>query len=225
MEMLSPYIASGLMNGEKCFCAQKPVTLKRLVYDLRFIGIDVEREIARGALELHSEDEAYFPNKHFEPAGMMEMLKQAMGKALESGFSALRTAGEMSWAAKGHDQCDQILAYEKSVEEYFPGKKVIGLCQYDVKEFSPDVLECVLQHHRMHLDEVKGESLHSSLHVRYGRYNAEVVVDRFVVDPRYYYVVEQPRRSEIVGWGVAPDFARATAEAERLARSSPSAMA
>jgi len=53
MEMLSPCIAVGILRGERCFCAQKPEVLKRLEYDLRFIGIDTDREIRRGALELH----------------------------------------------------------------------------------------------------------------------------------------------------------------------------
>jgi len=63
---------------------------------------------------------------------------------------------------------------------------------------------------------VRHKSLHSSLHVRYGSHGAEIVVDKFVVDPRYYYVVQPIRQREIVGWGVAPDFDSAIEEAEQL---------
>jgi DcmR-like sensory protein len=181
--------------------------------------------LGRGALELHTEDEAYFPNKCFEPAEMMEMLTRSMNEATDRGFTGLRTAGELSWAAQGRHECDQVIAYEKNVDEFFPGKTITGLCQYAMNEFPPDVLESVLLHHRMHLDETKASSLHSCLHVRYGNYNAEVVVDKLVIDPRYYYVVQQKRAREVVGWGVASNFDRATAEAEQLARdASPSVM-
>jgi hypothetical protein len=217
-ELLTPYIAEGILKGERCFCAQKPEFIKRLVYDLSFLGIDTEREIRRGALELHTEDEAYFPNKRFEPAVMLEMLTRSIGDAVEKGFQGLRTAGEMSWAVRGRNECDRVIGYEKMVEECFPGKAVIGICQYAMNEFPPDVLNSVLESHRQHLAETTAESIHSSLHVRYGCCSAEVVADRFVLDPRYYYVVQQQRQREIVGWGVAPTFASATARAEQLAR-------
>jgi hypothetical protein len=75
MEVLTPYIAVGILRGT-CLCAQKPEALKRLVYDLRFVGIDTDREIRREALELRTEDEAYFINKRFEPHVMVEMLRR-----------------------------------------------------------------------------------------------------------------------------------------------------
>src|SRR5258708_2654462 len=71
MEILVPYVAEGLNKGERCFGAQKPHILKRLFYDLRYLGIDVDREIKRGALEFHTEQDVYFPRGIFEPAVMM----------------------------------------------------------------------------------------------------------------------------------------------------------
>src|ERR1700733_5968070 len=155
MEVLTPYVADGILRGERVFCAQKPETLKRLVYDLRFLGFDTDREIRRGALELHNEDEAYFPNKKFEPAVMMEMLTRSVRESQERGFAAFRSAGELGWAVRGRDQCDQIIEYEKLVDQCFPHKPAIGLCQYPVNEFSPEVLERVLESHKLHLAETK----------------------------------------------------------------------
>ena len=219
MEVLSPYIAQGILRRERCFCAQRPETLKRLIYDLRFLGIDVDREIARGTLELHTEDETYFPNRVFEPSTMMDMLLRAIETARNEGFTGLRTAGEMSWAVRGRNACDQILAYENLVDEIFPGKSATGLCQYSVNDFDPETLDCVLENHKMHLAE-SDSSLHSSVSIRQGRCNVEIVVDKFVVDPPHYYVVQPHRkRSEVLGWGVAPTFDDAAARAEQLVRS------
>jgi DcmR-like sensory protein len=220
MEVLTPYIAEGILRGERCFCAQKPEVLKRLLYDLRFIGIDTDREIQQGALDLHTEDETYFVNRRFEPQAMIDMLMRTIEEAREQGFAGLRTAGEMGWAMRGRNECDEILEYEKMVENSFPGKPAIGLCQYAVNEFRPETLDSVLEHHRLHLDESRRNSLHSSIHVRLGRHGAEIVADKLMVDPRYYYVVQQVRPREIVGWGVAPNFDSATARAEQLVRDS-----
>jgi hypothetical protein len=222
MEVLTPYVAEGILKGEKVFCAQKPETLKRLVHDLRFIGMEPEDEMKRGALELHTEDEAYFPQKQFDPSVMMELLNRSIDESLERGFSAFRSAGELSWATRGSDQCDQVLGYEKMVNEHFPSKPSIGLCQYAVDKFTPEMLDSVLEHHRLHLNEASSKSLHSSMHVRHGALDAEIVVDRFVVDPRYYYVVQQVPKREIVGWGVAPSFDVASAQAEQVAKNGAS---
>jgi len=218
MEVLTPYIAEGILRGERCFCAQKPEVLKRLVYDLRFIGIDTDREIRRGALELRTEDEAYFINKRFEPHVMVEMLRRKIEEARDQGFTGLRTAGELGWAMRGRNECDEILEYEKLVEKSFSGKPAIALCQYAVDEFRPDVLDSVLESHRLHLDESKRNSFHSSIHVRLGKYGAEIVADKLTLDPRYYYVVQQIRPREVVGWGIASDFDTATAGAEQLVK-------
>jgi MEDS: MEthanogen/methylotroph, DcmR Sensory domain len=220
MDVLTPYIAEGILRGERCFCAQNPEVLKRLLFDLRFLGIDTDREIRRGSLDLHTEDEAYFVNQRFEPQAMIEMLMRTIEEARENGFAGLRTAGEMGWAVRGRNECDNILGYEKLVEESFPGKAAIGLCQYAVDEFRPDILDSVLESHRLHFDERKGTTLHSSIHVHFGQHGAEIVADKLTVDPRYYYVVQQVRPREIVGWGVAPNFDSATARAEQLARDS-----
>jgi hypothetical protein len=149
---------------------------------------------------------------------MMEMLTDSITKASSQGFTGLRTAGEMSWALRGRNLCDQILEYETMVDQCFPSQRVIGLCQYSIDEFSAEILESVLEHHRLHLSDTSSSSLHSSLQIRYGSYSAEVVADKFLVDPRYYYVVQQQQPREVIGWGVAPTFDSAAARAEQMVR-------
>ena len=119
-EVLTPYVADGLRRNERCFCAQTPEICKRLIYDLRFLGIDTDTAIARGALEIHTWDEVYFPNRKFEPAAMMDLLLTSMEDAQNRGFTALRTAGELSWASEGRADWDQLFAYEQMVDDIFP---------------------------------------------------------------------------------------------------------
>jgi|HubBroStandDraft_5_1064220.scaffolds.fasta_scaffold147452_2 hypothetical protein len=217
LEVLTPYIAKGLIQGERCFCAQRPEILKRLVYDLMFLGIDTDKEIKRGALELHTEDDVYFPNKQFEPAIMMNMLVRSIQQARDHGFAAFRSAGDLSWAVRGRNECDNVLGYEKMVSTYYPGRPAIGLCQYPVSDFPAPVLERVLQNHRMHLSDTAPNSYHSSIHIHYDQCDAEVVADKYITNPRYYYVVQRHQPREIVGWGISPTFDGATANVDQLA--------
>jgi hypothetical protein len=216
LEVLVPYIADGLRKGERCFCAQKAYIGQQLLYDLNFLGIDTDAEQKRGALEIHTEDEAYFPNKRFEPSVMLNMLLNTLDDAIVHGFTGLRTAGELSWASLGEGNCDQLLVYEEIVEKAFPGRTLTGLCQYDVNLFSPEILRSVTDAHRQSISTTKPISFYTGLSIRHGNYSAEIVADKFMLDTKYYYVVQQSRPREIIGWGIAPNFANASQQAEAV---------
>jgi hypothetical protein len=214
-EVLTPYIAEGLRRGERCFCAQKAHIGRRLIFDLRFLGIDTDDAIHSGALEIHTEEETYFNNGKFEPRMVMDMLMRSLNNALNSGFTAFRTAGELSWAVEGHDYCDQLLVYESLVDGYYPDKPVIGLCQYDMNAFTPELLEAVIQTHRMHLSD-SPSAVHSGISVRSGNYWSEIVADKLVISPSFYYVVRRRKPAEVLGWGIAPTFDLAHEKAEQI---------
>lgn len=215
-EILTPFVADGLRRGERCFCAQKSHIARRLVFDLRFLGIDTDEALRRGALEIHTEDDVYLPNNKFEPQLMMNMLLRSMDDALHNGFTAFRTAGELSWAVRGIDRCDQLIDYEKIVDRCFPGKPAIGLCQYDINAFAPEVLESAIQAHRIRLADVSHNTTHSGMAIREGEYWSEIVANKRVQKPSYYYVVERHGLPEIVGWGIANSFDSATEQAGNL---------
>jgi hypothetical protein len=218
MQVLSPYIAEGLRNGERCFCVQQEEVVKRLEYDLRFIGVDMDDAVKRGALEFHTVEDAYLPDGHFEPEAMMELLVRSIEETVRKGFSGFRSAGDLSWAVEGRDECRQIIGYEKMVEECFPGKPAIGMCQYPIDSFRPEVLDSVLTLHRQQIVDPKVACNHASLCVCNDHCVTEIVTDKLVVNPKYYYVVEKQDHSDILGWGTAPNFDVASLRAETLVR-------
>lgn len=218
MDVLTPYIAEGLRKGERCFCVQRAEIVKRLEYDLRFIGTDVDTAMRIGSLQFRSMEEAYLPNGKFEPRVMMDMLIRSIEDAVKQGFSGFRSAGDLSWSVAGRAECRQILGYEAMVEECFPGKPATGLCQYPMEAFPPDILKGVLRLHRQRIVDPSSPSTHSSLSVSSNHCVTEIIADKFVVNPRYYYVVEQQDCRDVLGWGSAPDFKAASLQAESLVR-------
>ncbi|HKV48402.1 MAG TPA: MEDS domain-containing protein [Candidatus Acidoferrales bacterium] len=218
MEVLSPFIAEGLRKGERCFCVQRPEIFQRLEYDLRFIGVDVDSARKIGALEFHSADHVYLPGGRFEPAIMIDMLLRSIEGSLKRGFSGFRSAGDLSWAVEGRNECSQLLGYEALVEECFPGKPAAGMCQYPIKSFPPEILKSVLGLHRQRIVEPGHTCSHASLSVSGNHCITEIIADKFVIHPKYYYVVEQCGRGNVLGWGTAPDFNAATLQAESLVR-------
>jgi hypothetical protein len=216
LNVLTPYVAEGLRKGEKCFLVQKKRVFKKLLYGLQFIGVDADAEIDRGAIEFHSESDAYLPNGKFEPADMMKMLTLAIADALQQGFIGFRSAGELSWAVEGRNACDQLLAYEEMVKAAYPGKPATGMCQYPIEVFPPDVLTKVLEAHKLSVIDHAAPSLFASIGINYLSYSAEIVADKHVLAPTYSYVVERRYPSEILGWGVAPDFESAKTKVEEV---------
>ena len=219
LELLTPYFAEGLRKGECCFGVQKSRTIKRLFNDLRFLGIEPDDEIERGTMVMHTDDKGYFTNGKFEPDCMMEMLLTTISDCVKRGFSGFRSAGDLSWAARGRQECNQVIGYEEMVEKSFPGKPALGFCQYHVADFPPDVLESVLAAHKMHLLEPE-QSVHTSLCLGFSDHVAEIVVDPSISNPIFNYVVQHRYSGDVIGWGAEPDFQAANRQIEERLMSS-----
>jgi hypothetical protein len=207
VQTLAAYLAAGLNKGERCFCAQKPHLIPRIFAALESLGIDAGAQASKGALEIHTEDEVYFPGGRFEPQTMIEMLERSIEEAIAAGFTGFRTAGEMSWALKDtrcqdSNCCDQLLRYEKLVQEAYPGKPAIGLCQYPLNGFPRRVISLVLEAHRMALEETMAGSNHSTLTIRQGNYLADIITDRLNPGSAYHYVVQGQGSFDVLSWGV-----------------------
>lgn len=209
VQTLAAYLTAGLNKGERCFCAQKPHLIPRILSILKQLGVDADGYVASGALEIHTEDEVYFPAGKFEPQIMMDMLEQSIKDAIAAGFTGFRTAGEMSWAVKDTrcekgNCCDQLVNYEKLVKAAYPGKPAIGICQYPVGRFPGSVIAAVLDSHRMALEETMAGTNHSTLTIRQGNYLADIVTDRLNPGEAFHYVVQGQGSSDVLSWGVEP---------------------
>ena len=223
LEFLVAYFLDGIRNGERAFCAQTPELARRIEAALRAHGQNTGLAIREGALELHTTDEVYFSNGAFNPVALMQLLQASIEDTLDKGFTGIRMAGEMGFAATGRCECDQLLEYERLVQEAFPAQPVIGVCQYRVNAFTPDVLQSVLAFHKKALANTMSTSNHSSLAIRNGRYVLDVIADRIDPSSHFYYVAQEHGKKDILGWGVEPSFDAAMQQGESLLNSLESA--
>jgi hypothetical protein len=216
LDTLAPYIADGLRNGELCFCAQKPYMVKRLHTGLKHIGVDVQREIKRGALEIRTDNEVYLGGGNFDPEAMMQVLETSITDSVKQGFTGFRFAGEGSWAAEGRE--DQLIEYERMIDAAYEKKPAIIICQYATNLFSDKTLRGALESHRLALTETMAGVNHSSLTIRRGDYAVDIVADRENPRTKFYYVAQQRGSNDIIGWGAEPSFDDAVREGESLVR-------
>jgi hypothetical protein len=212
LDVLTPYIAEGLRKNERCFCAQKPETLRALAFDLQFLGIDIDQEVKRGRLDLHTTNEVYFHSNRFEPEILLDMLLRSVDESARQGFRAFRTAGELSWALEGRGDCDRLIGYEQAVQAAYPGKRVLGICQYPLRDMPPLVLDRIVAAHS-HVLNAAG-TRNASLCITAPRCEAEIVTDRLTVHPAYQYVVQLHNGEHL--WGNSQDFSDALRAVEDL---------
>lgn len=216
--MLVPYILEGLAKREKCFCAQQPQVIPRIVESLQARGIDVSELLRAGELELHDARDVYGKDGQFDPKKMMERLEAAIIAAREAGFVGLRTAGDLRWAATGDTSCDRIIAYERLVQDAFPNRPATGLCQYDLSSFTPEVRERVVGQHQMSIQTARGETRHTVLSILRDAYLLDIVADRKDPTAVVYYVLQERSKPDVLGWGYAASVGEAISAGESLLR-------
>jgi hypothetical protein len=68
-------------------------------------------------------------------------------KAKQAGYRGMRSCGEMSWAMRGIPGSDRFLEYETLINTVTSDFPFTGMCLYDARLFSGDILFKVLQVH------------------------------------------------------------------------------
>lgn len=218
---LAHYLASGIRRNERCFCVQKQGIIPRLLRELESLGINTAHEAQRGALDVHTINEFYGSSADFKPHALMDSLEKSVEEAVARGFSGMRTAGELSWIIDDlkHDDgslCDQLIGYEQMVERSFPHRPVVGVCQYAADLFPPEVLQRVLEAHRIALEETMVSTNHSTLTLRVGEFLADIVTDRVNPGEAFHYVVQKRASKDVLSWGQEPTIDAAIQSSESI---------
>jgi len=97
---------------------------------LAALGMDVEKEIAEGALVL-SADQGHLLDGRFEANRMIEALHVALQLALADGFAGLWAAGDMTWEFGSETNLPKLLDYERRLEVFMHSHpQLCGVCLY-----------------------------------------------------------------------------------------------
>ena len=147
-ETIVPFILSGIERGEKCIYVIDSSTAQQVKTIFQQAGLDVAAAENRGQLVIVHERDTYTRHGFFDPDIMMEQLISETEEALKQGYPALRVAGEMSWALRGHAGSEKLLEYEAKLNsEFFPNYPCVAICQYDRWKFDPEIIKGVILTH------------------------------------------------------------------------------
>ncbi|MFO7816558.1 MAG: MEDS domain-containing protein [Desulfovibrionales bacterium] len=145
--ILTMFIRDGFMHKDKIIYIVDVRTAETVFGYLDEEGVDTSGYIDSGQLVVAESRDTYIREGHFDPDSMLALLRRETDKAQEQGFRALRVTGEMSWALRGAPGSERLMEYEGKLNQFFPVNKAIGLCQYDMRSFDPEVLLDVLATH------------------------------------------------------------------------------
>jgi PAS domain S-box-containing protein len=147
LNVAAQYIADGLRQNEFVMYAADAATTDTLRQLLKQRGIDVEREIERGALNLPTAYEAYLRDGDFNPDAIYAEFDQAITNALAAGFSGCRFAGEPVWAIDRAELRPGLIEFETRLNSLFRNRQAAGLCVYDKNAWPAVVVRDVLRTH------------------------------------------------------------------------------
>ncbi|MFW9990843.1 MAG: MEDS domain-containing protein [Candidatus Odinarchaeota archaeon] len=145
--VLTSFILDGLKKGEKVFYIVDFHSIDRIKEYIKDEGFDPEPYISKGQLVFLTRDESYLKEGIFDPDRMISILESETEKALVEGYPSLRVTGEMTWALKNLPGSERLIEYESKLNDFFPGSKCLAICQYNLEQFSPDVIIEVVNTH------------------------------------------------------------------------------
>ena len=160
-EVLTPFIKRGLEANQKVIYIVDANTADVILDYLREGNYPPEPYLDSEQLLILTQDQSYVKGGEFDPDAMIDLLKRETEKALNEGYEALRVTGEMTWALRGHPGSERLMEYENKLNRFFPENQALGLCQYDRREFDPEILLGVL---RTHPIAVIGDQVYDNFH-------------------------------------------------------------
>jgi len=147
-DCLVPYFAEGLARGEQVVTIRDAAKCKHHVAKLRdSCAIPVDEAVKANRLRVLASEETYLLDGVFEVERMYQMIERTLREAAPSGFSRVRTCGDMSWALRDMPGTDELMRYESRVNELTQEYDCTLMCSYDVNRINGRAMMDVLATH------------------------------------------------------------------------------
>ena len=141
------YFRIGLARNEQCLYVCSEETCEDFLETLRRAGLLTPELELRGAVRILDKTRAYLKGRKFIAERMVQMLNEAVEKALDAGFIGLRAAGDMTWILDAAPGTDTAITYEALMNQFYPTARALGLCLYDRKRMAAETLDGAIRTH------------------------------------------------------------------------------
>ncbi len=147
--VLRSFIKEGVENGDKSFHIVDPRLRDDHLTRLGDAGIDAEKAMASGQLDVRTWEEAYLRGERFEQDAMLHMIEEGLRSNAAAGYAQTRIVAHMEWALLDKPGVDDLIEYEARVNYVLPKYYAPTICAYDLSKFSASVIIDVMRTHPM----------------------------------------------------------------------------
>jgi len=145
--VLRSFIKEGFDRGDKAFHIVDPELQGQHLERLVDAGIDVERAMGTGQLELRRWQDAYLRGDRFDQDRMLALLEEVLQSGEASGYPLTRLVAHMEWALLDKPGVDDLLEYETRINYLLPKYDDPVICTYDLSKFSAGVVMDIMRTH------------------------------------------------------------------------------
>lgn len=145
--MLRAFLQEGLDRGEKGLHIVDPDLRGDHLRRLSAAGIDVDRALATGQLEVRSWQQAYLRGGRFEQDAMLALVDEMLQSSAAAGYPLTRVLAHMEWALRDAPGVDDLLEYETRVNYVLNRYPDPVICAYDLSKFGGDIAIDVMRTH------------------------------------------------------------------------------
>ncbi len=155
---LITFIRDGLSQNHKVWSIFQAASLEAHITELKAglstEGVEPDTAIRRGAWRVTTAEETYLrADGTFAPQVILSNLQNAIAEALDEGYTALRITGDMRWSLHAVTGAELLEDYESQLNTILSQSPCIALCQYDINDFEPALLQNILITHPVLLVE------------------------------------------------------------------------
>ena len=144
--VLRSFIQDGFDRGEKALHFVDPKLREEHLKRLAEAGIDVERAMRSGQLEVLQWQDAQLRGGRFDQDAMLALIEEVLQAGAAAGYPLTRLLAHMEWALD-KSAIDNLLEYETRVNYVSPKYDDPLICAYDLSKFSSTVVMDIMRTH------------------------------------------------------------------------------
>jgi anti-anti-sigma regulatory factor len=141
---LARFVEDGLARNERVLFVSDREHVERVP---SMLGDDARAALASGQLRLEDSATTYLAQGHFDGSRMRQHYSDAADRALAAHFAGVPVAADMSWAVDSDTNFNELLAYERSLDDVIAGRPITVLCEYDRRLFDENAVRALIRAH------------------------------------------------------------------------------
>ena len=145
--VLRSFIIEGFEQGDKAFHIVDSELWQDHLRRLAEAGIDVERALGSGQLELRRWQDAYLRDDRFDQDAMLALIEDVLQLGSAAGYPLTRFVSRAEWRLVDKAGIDSWLEYETRVNYVVSQHNDPVICTYDLSKFSASTVMDVMRTH------------------------------------------------------------------------------